>query len=342
MTIKNEESTERINRMYRYVLRLYGHLINSQKALVTLKDIWVFFNILVPDDESPNKCKTKIRDILSGSVKTFSVKHIKAFSFSVQDNNFKIASDDLYSFHRKVARENGIQLSRWFTINKYICKKGKRTSSLCPHEFYVSIKDFCLLEDLTTISDQFPILALLQDHTLVLTWDIETQSQKLGEFAEYPVKALKEGEEDLEEKEYIGSLIKIKISAEDDFTFSFLKLSSCCGLDSKADMPYDKIEVASIAYVSLFDTHYRANRMKVQNLFRAYAVKRDIVISTKVPENIEKEKYPGVYVFPPKKGIESRRSVTGLDFASLYPSIIMPYNLFPEKFIFDPKDVNIA
>ncbi|CAI2196885.1 4351_t:CDS:2, partial [Funneliformis geosporum] len=251
---------------------------------------------------------------------------------AVQDNNFKIASDDLYSFHRKVARENGIQLSRWFTINKYICKKGKRTSSLCPHEFYVSIKDFCLLEDLTTISDQFPILALLQDHTLVLTWDIETQSQKLGVKSEndfikkYPVKALKEGEEDLEEKEYIGSLIKIKISAEDDFTFSFLKLS----------------KVASIAYVSLFDTHYRANRMKVQNLFRAYAVKRDIVISTKVPENIEKEKYPGVYVFPPKKGIESRRSVTGLDFASLYPSIIMPYNLFPEKFIFDPKDVNIA
>ncbi|CAI2197752.1 10781_t:CDS:2, partial [Funneliformis geosporum] len=67
----------------------------------------------------------------------------------VQDNNFKTASDDLYSFHHKVVQENSIQLSGWSTINKYICKKGKWTSSLCLHEFY----------------------------------DIETQSQELCEFA---------------------------------------------------------------------------------------------------------------------------------------------------------------
>src|SRR3954471_582860 len=104
----------------------------------------------------------------------------------------------------------------------------------------------------------------------------------------------------------------------------------------------DYREVASIAYVSLFDAHYRANGMKVRNLLGAYAVKRDMVISTRVPENIEKGKYSGAYVFPPKKGIENRRPVTGLDFASLYPSIIMAYNLSPEKFIFDPKDADIA
>src|SRR5215216_4284651 len=81
MTIENEGSTERINGTYRYVLRLYGRLINGQKALVTLKDIRVFFDILVPDDESPDECKTKIRNILSGSVKSFSIEHIKAFPF---------------------------------------------------------------------------------------------------------------------------------------------------------------------------------------------------------------------------------------------------------------------
>ena len=179
MAIENEGSTEKINGIYCYVLRLYGCLINSQKALVTLKGIRVFFDILVPDGESPDECETKIRDILSGSVKTFSVEHTKAFPFrgyhtgkksylriytnstggrktaikAVQDNNFETASDDLYSFHRKVARENGIQLSGWSTINKYIYKKSKQTSSLCSHEFYVSIKDFCLLKDFTTISD---------------------------------------------------------------------------------------------------------------------------------------------------------------------------------------------
>ncbi|CAI2184846.1 3021_t:CDS:2 [Funneliformis geosporum] len=80
----------------------------------------------------------------------------------------------------------------------------------------------------------------------------------------------------------------------------------------------DYRKVVFIAYVSLFDTHYRTNGMKVQNFFKAYAVKRDIVISTWVPENIEKGKYPDAYVFPPKKGIKSRRPITGLDFALLY------------------------
>ncbi|CAG8776045.1 1973_t:CDS:2, partial [Rhizophagus irregularis] len=247
--------------------------------------------------------------------------------------------------------------------------------------------DYCPLEDFTTISDRFPISALLRDRTLVLAWDIETQSQELGEFAEVlnlkqnvfmicmtlhwkddpkPLKQiclvdvetepdprwttivfgfndsdydwrfimerayhlnilewmwermtgsfksseeiikwnyrgkigaksentfkkkekkknnentdsensfhiLENGEEDTEVKEFLGSPIKIKISAKDNFFSSFLKLPGCvpidvrvslkkryprsevekegslkfflqkCGLDAKADMPYDKL-----------------------------------------------------------------------------------------------------
>ena len=101
---------------------------------------------------------------------------------AIQDNNFETASDDMYSFHRKVARENGIQLSGWSTLSNYIYKKG--SNPLCPHAFSVSEKDFRPLADLTTISDHFSISAFLRNRTLVLTWDIETQSQELGEFAE--------------------------------------------------------------------------------------------------------------------------------------------------------------
>ncbi|PKK58786.1 hypothetical protein RhiirC2_795765 [Rhizophagus irregularis] len=180
MAIENEGSTERINGTYRYVLRLYGHLINGQKALVSLTGIQVFFDILISDGETPDECEEKsyLRIYMNGTGER--KKAIQA----IQENNFETASNDMWSFHRKVARENGIQLSGWFTINKYKCKKGKRTSPLCSHEFYVSIKDFCPLEDFTTISDRFPISALLRDCTLILTWDIETQSRELGEFAE--------------------------------------------------------------------------------------------------------------------------------------------------------------
>ncbi|RHZ74789.1 hypothetical protein Glove_219g177 [Diversispora epigaea] len=82
--------------------------------------------------------------------------------------------------------------------------------------------------------------------------------------------------------------------------------------------------------------------MKVRNLLGAYAFKRGMVFSTRVCKNIEKGKYSGAYVFPPKKGIESKRSVTGLDFASLYPSLMMAYNLSPEKIISSLDDADIA
>ena len=93
----------------------------------------------------------------------------------------------------------------------------------------------------------------------------------------------------------------------------------------------DYREVTSIAYVSLFDTHYQANGMKVRNLLGAYAAKRNMLFSTISCKNKENGKYPGAYVFLLKKGIKNKRPVTGLDFASLYPSLIMAYNLSPEK-----------
>jgi len=125
MAIDSKGSSEKIKGMYRYVLRLYGRLINGQMALVTLIGIQVFFDILIPDGETPDECEEKVSEILSGIVKTFKMEHIKAFPFrgyyrekkpylriytngtgerkkaieAVQDNNFEIASDDLYSFH---------------------------------------------------------------------------------------------------------------------------------------------------------------------------------------------------------------------------------------------------
>jgi hypothetical protein len=208
MAIDNEGSSEKINGKYCYVLRLYGTLINSQKAVVTLLGIWVFFNVLVPDGKSPDDCKTKIRGILSGSkMETLKIEHIKAFPFhsyhtekktylriymsstgkrktamkAIQNNNYETASDDLYSFHRKVARENGIQLSGWSILSNYIYKNR---IDLYQHAFYTSKKDFRPVADLKIISGRFPISTLLRNRTLILMWDIETQSRELGEFAE--------------------------------------------------------------------------------------------------------------------------------------------------------------
>ncbi|RHZ45605.1 hypothetical protein Glove_668g26 [Diversispora epigaea] len=105
---------------------------------------------------------------------------------------------------------------------------------------------------------------------------------------------------------------------------------SCQSLMVKRNVINDYRDVASIVYVSLFDSHYYAVGMKVRNLLGAEAWERDILITMIASEQTEKDKFPGAYVFPPDKGLENKRPVTGLDFASLYPSIIMNYNLSPE------------
>jgi DNA polymerase elongation subunit (family B) len=154
----------------------------------------------------------------------------------------------------------------------------------------------------------------------------------------------------------------------------------------------DYREVSALAFVSLADSHLYAGGMKVCNLLGAYAWRRNILTSMIPLENAESGKYPGAYVFPPKKGLipdpgrlaavdaaaaavraagaaddplaakdalaaddslaakdalaaakdalaaalaafNQDRPVTGLDFASLYPSLIMTYNLSPEKIL---------
>ncbi|RGB28988.1 hypothetical protein C1646_767171 [Rhizophagus diaphanus] len=141
--------------------------------------------------------------------------------------------------------------------------------------------------------------------------------------------------------------INIKFSSNEKRSLKFFLEK--CGLDGKADMLMNALrcqelmvknniindyrEVVSIAYISLFDTHYYAIGMKVSNLLGAEAWAQDILFSMKISNQKTSGKFPGVYVFPPEKGLENKRPVIGLDFASLYSSIIMTYNLLPEKMV---------
>ncbi|CAI2196755.1 4968_t:CDS:2, partial [Funneliformis geosporum] len=91
---------------------------------------------------------------------------------------------------------------------------------------------------------------------------------------------------------------------------------SCQWLMIKHNIINEYREVASIAFISLFDTHYFAIGMKVSNLLSANAWREGILTST-ISERMETESFP--------------------DFASLYPSLIMTYNLSPDKIILSRK-----
>ena len=65
MLVDVEESKEYINKIPHYILRLYGYLVNGQKAVVTITGIKVFFDIRVPDNASIPKFWSKVKGILA-------------------------------------------------------------------------------------------------------------------------------------------------------------------------------------------------------------------------------------------------------------------------------------
>lgn len=98
----------------------------------------------------------------------------------------------------------------------------------------------------------------------------------------------------------------------------------------------DKRQLSTMSRVSLRDSVFRADGMKVRNLIGAHSNGREIAFSNggsgKKPE--DKDHYPGAYVKPPRRGLNSELPMTGLDFASLYPSLMMTYNYSPDKCVY--------
>ncbi|RIB11813.1 hypothetical protein C2G38_2202420 [Gigaspora rosea] len=166
MAVDIEESTEFINGQACYILRLYGPLINRQKAVVSITGIQVFFDILMPEDLPFDLFETKIRTILFGITKWFRVEHVKAYPFRGYYPDKK-SYLRIYTTNTK---------QRKFAM-KAIQEKKYITASDNQSTYYRKVA-----QDIATLKNQFPIWALTKDRTLVIAWDIETYSlRRIGE-----------------------------------------------------------------------------------------------------------------------------------------------------------------
>jgi len=123
------------------------------------------------------------------------------------------------------------------------------------------------------------------------------------------------------------------------YNYCLVDALRCSELLCKQTVIDDRRELASSTYCGLYEGIYRANGMKIRNLLASRAYVRSVAFSN-IGKQGEEGKYPGAYVFYPKRGWHNKRPITGLDFSSLYPSLMMAYNLSPERLITDEETKN--
>lgn len=97
----------------------------------------------------------------------------------------------------------------------------------------------------------------------------------------------------------------------------------------------DKCSLSCMSFVSLYDSFYRADGMKVRNLIGSACYEYSIAFSNKRSgrTRYQKDHYPGGWVFHPERGLHNDRPITGIDYASLYPSLMMCYNYSPDMIV---------
>jgi DNA polymerase elongation subunit (family B) len=99
----------------------------------------------------------------------------------------------------------------------------------------------------------------------------------------------------------------------------------------------DKRELGTSSSTTLHDSIYRADGMRVRNCLGGICKKLGYAFGNGKchKKDSDKDHYPGAWVFQPRKGLNNTHPITGMDFESLYPNIMIAYNFSPDMIVYD-------
>ena len=98
-------------------------------------------------------------------------------------------------------------------------------------------------------------------------------------------------------------------------------------LFQKVHMWIDSCEIAKITMCGIEDIYTRGEQMKLVAQCVKECMKREIILQSYYTKSDEWKQYEGAYVLDPDRGVYEGCSI--VDFQSLYPSIIIAYNICP-------------
>ena len=108
-------------------------------------------------------------------------------------------------------------------------------------------------------------------------------------------------------------------------------------LMDKLQMWIGLTEMAKTCKTSIFSLYTQGQQIKVFSQLYQYCLDENIVVETDAYQVSENERFIGAKVFPPIKGRHG--NVVPFDFASLYPSTIIAYNIDYHTWVPDDSDI---
>lgn len=102
-------------------------------------------------------------------------------------------------------------------------------------------------------------------------------------------------------------------------------------LFQKVHMWIDSCEIAKITMCGIEDIYTRGEQMKLIAQCVKECMTRGIILQSHYTKSEEWKQYEGAYVLDPNRGVYEGCSI--VDFQSLYPSIIIAYNICPSTYV---------